>query len=524
MIFEAIEVVERRAPRWVVAARARPVGVEVPLQRHSAHGETGGIGRAMEIAHRIEAPVLMVHEPIEGIGGTMRAREAIGARELRPFATEFEDHLPERAFWQAPRRPLTQTAQPLGELRPSAGVVDRPDPAQDECACGAITPTACGDFEDRVQETEDNTDRREEALPGTLRAFPAVGAHRLRAVGGRKRVRLLGKLSVGGLQRVGRGRIGHGRTEDAAASHRGRDIHLVSQGPGVLLVGEHVRGELLGLLDGAAHDCRPSQGQLRPIPIHRVASKHVGQGVEGHPPVTQIESLFHGLRPTHHVGHQKRRPDQEHRGGGLDLKAPEHDLLLDGPALVMQHKALVHSGGKQLRMLATDHRQMLAEALRISHTRGVVLFTLERHTDTLSSGWFHCALPIRRCLLYAQYRARGGIILLFAQTLHQPRNPLDSGKLEGVYRAMPPQSALEAHMAKFKELYPEDWQSLVYRYKEHERHPPKGKSHPMPEPTQYLLTIVKNYYRKTNKVIARFKREAQPEAVTAHSHPEAHPE
>src|SRR5262249_48206961 len=89
------------------------------------------------------------------------------------------------------------------------------------------------------------------------------------------------------------------------------------------------------------------------------------------------------------------------------------------------------------------------------------------------------------------------------------------------------------HMAKFKELYPEDWQSLVYRYKEHERHPPKGKSHPMPEPTQYLLTIVKNYYRKTNKVVARSEREAQPEVVTAHSQPEvvtaqsqpeAHPE
>ena len=47
-------------------------------------------------------------------------------------------------------------------------------------------------------------------------------------------------------------------------------------------------------------------------------------------------------------------------------------------------------------------------------------------------------------------------------------------KLEVVYRAMPPQSALEEHMAKFKELYPEDWQSLVYRYKEHERHTPKG--------------------------------------------------
>ena len=94
-------------------------------------------------------------------------------------------------------------------------------------------------------------------------------------------------------------------------------------------------------------------------------------------------------------------------------------------------------------------------------------------------------------------------------------------KLEGVYRAMPPQSALAEHIAKFKELYPEDWQSLVYRYKEHERHPPKGKSHPMPEPPQYLLTMVKHYYRKTNKVIARSKREAQPEVVTEHSHPEA---
>src|SRR5207247_1006441 len=55
----------------------------------------------------------------------------------------------------------------------------------------------------------------------------------------------------------------------------------------------------------------------------------------------------------------------------------------------MQHEALVDAGGKQLRMLAKDLRQMLAEALRIGHARCVVLFTIERHTDTLSSGWFH---------------------------------------------------------------------------------------------------------------------------------------
>ena len=151
MILEAIEVVERRATSRVVAARVSPVGVEVPLQSHGAHGETGGIGRAMEIAHRVEAPVLMVHEPIEGVGGTMCTREAIGARELRAFAAEFEDHLPERAFWQAHRSPLAQTAQPLGELRPGAGVIDHPDPVKDELTRGAITPTAFGEQPTRLR-------------------------------------------------------------------------------------------------------------------------------------------------------------------------------------------------------------------------------------------------------------------------------------------------------------------------------------------------------------------------------------
>ena len=97
-------------------------------------------------------------------------------------------------------------------------------------------------------------------------------------------------------------------------------------------------------------------------------------------------------------------------------------------------------------------------------------------------------------------------------------------KLAVVYRAMPPQSSIEEHMAKFKEMYPEDWQSLVYRYKAHARHTPEGKPHRRPEPTQHLLNMVKHYYRKTNKVVARSKREAQPAAVTEHPHPAAHAE
>src|SRR5712692_10879664 len=119
MVLETVEVVERRATSRVVAARASSVGVEVPLQGHGTYGETGGIGRAMQIAHRVEAPVLMVHEPIERVGGAMGAREAIRAGELRPFAAELQDHQPDYAFWQVRCGPLAQTAQPLGELRPS---------------------------------------------------------------------------------------------------------------------------------------------------------------------------------------------------------------------------------------------------------------------------------------------------------------------------------------------------------------------------------------------------------------------
>src|SRR5919197_2011063 len=80
MILEAVKVVERRATSRVFAASASSVGVEVPLQGHGPYGETGGIGRAMQIAHRVEAPVLMVHEPIERVGSAMGAREAIRAQ------------------------------------------------------------------------------------------------------------------------------------------------------------------------------------------------------------------------------------------------------------------------------------------------------------------------------------------------------------------------------------------------------------------------------------------------------------
>jgi hypothetical protein len=97
-------------------------------------------------------------------------------------------------------------------------------------------------------------------------------------------------------------------------------------------------------------------------------------------------------------------------------------------------------------------------------------------------------------------------------------------KLEAVYAAMPSGASLEDHMARFKELYQEDWQHIVRRCQEHGRPTPQEKYHSMPEPTQYLLNMVKKYYHRTNKVVARSKQEAQPEAMMEQPQSEAQPE
>ena len=49
---------------------------------------------------------------------------------------------------------------------------------------------------------------------------------------------------------------------------------------------------------------------------------------------------------------------------------------------------------------------------------------------------------------------------------------------------------------KFKELYPEDWAKIIKRYNAHERLTPEGKSHPMPNPTQYLINTYRNRQRR----------------------------
>lgn len=56
----------------------------------------------------------------------------------------------------------------------------------------------------------------------------------------------------------------------------------------------------------------------------------------------------------------------------------------------------------------------------------------------------------------------------------------------------------EEILDKFKELFSDDWQKIIKRYKEHERLTPVGKSHPMPIPRKYLLNKFYKYRKMYN--------------------------
>ena len=159
----------------------------------------------------------------------MRTREREARANCGPLPQSVRTICRSAAFWQA-RGGHSRRRAASGRTVPGCRRHSRPDPVQDERGRCRSRPQRSA-----ILRTEWRKHRKMPTVgrgaPGALRAFPAVGAHRLRAVGGRQRACLLGTLSVRGLQRVGRGRIGHGRAEDAAASHRGRDIDLVSERP-----------------------------------------------------------------------------------------------------------------------------------------------------------------------------------------------------------------------------------------------------------------------------------------------------
>ncbi|MFL1449193.1 hypothetical protein ACI77O_12430 [Pseudomonas tritici] len=58
--------------------------------------------------------------------------------------------------------------------------------------------------------------------------------------------------------------------------------------------------------------------------------------------------------------------------------------------------------------------------------------------------------------------------------------------------------SFEQFLAAFQALYPKEWEKVQREYAQHERKTKPGKSHPMPEPAQYMRNAL-NVHLKASK-------------------------
>ncbi len=61
-----------------------------------------------------------------------------------------------------------------------------------------------------------------------------------------------------------------------------------------------------------------------------------------------------------------------------------------------------------------------------------------------------------------------------------------SEKIAAVVASLPQGFGFDDFLRAFQAQYQKDWEKVVREYQKHQRKTKPGKSHPMPEPTQYL--------------------------------------
>lgn len=72
-------------------------------------------------------------------------------------------------------------------------------------------------------------------------------------------------------------------------------------------------------------------------------------------------------------------------------------------------------------------------------------------------------------------------------------------KVAGVVSTLPVGFTFEESLSAFKQQQPKDWDKIVREYQKHERKTKPGKSHPMPEPAQYLRNALNVHCKTTAK-------------------------
>jgi hypothetical protein len=66
-------------------------------------------------------------------------------------------------------------------------------------------------------------------------------------------------------------------------------------------------------------------------------------------------------------------------------------------------------------------------------------------------------------------------------------------KVAEVVAELPGGFAFEQFLTAFQQKFPKDWERVVSEFRMHERKSKPGKTHPMPEPEQYMRNALNVY-------------------------------
>lgn len=72
-------------------------------------------------------------------------------------------------------------------------------------------------------------------------------------------------------------------------------------------------------------------------------------------------------------------------------------------------------------------------------------------------------------------------------------------KVAAVVASLPTGFSESEFIDAFIEMYPKEWERVQKVYKDHERRTKPDKTHPMPEPRQYLINALKVWRGKQKK-------------------------
>jgi hypothetical protein len=87
---------------------------------------------------------------------------------------------------------------------------------------------------------------------------------------------------------------------------------------------------------------------------------------------------------------------------------------------------------------------------------------------------------------------------------HTPKGavvPAKEKKFDEILLHLPESFTIEEAEAKFREIFPGDWQRIEKRYMKHERIAKPAKGHPMPPPKKWFSNTFGQYAKKHGKTV-----------------------